>query len=165
MPDEHTQLYDEVCRHARRTALLGSVSELLEWDERTKMPPADAEHRAEQLTLLAGMIHQRETDSRYGEQLAELAASPLVADPQADAAVNVRRLRREYDRKVKLPQSLVEELARTAVLGQQCWQQARRDDDFASFRPLLEKTINLEVKTLQIEQVGEAEYFHAAAGE
>lgn len=72
MPDEHAQLYDEVCRHARRTALLGSISELLQWDERTKMPPADAEHRAEQLTLLAGMIHGRETDPRYGEQLAEL---------------------------------------------------------------------------------------------
>ncbi len=42
MSDDHAQLYDEVCRHARRTSLLGSISELLEWDQRTKMPPADA---------------------------------------------------------------------------------------------------------------------------
>ena len=43
----------------------------------------------------------------------------------------IRRLKRRVDRKVKLPQRLVEELARTAVLGQQAWQEARKSDDFA----------------------------------
>jgi carboxypeptidase Taq len=47
---------------------------------------------------------------------------------------------------------LVEELACTAVLGQQAWQEARQRDDFPSFRPLLEKTI--ELKRQQAEALG-----------
>ena len=47
---------------------------------------------------------------------------------------------------------MVEELARTAVLGQQAWQEAREKDDFPSFRPLLEKMI--ELKRQQAEALG-----------
>ncbi len=146
------KLYQEVCQYARRTAVLASIDAVLGWDERTQMPSAGAEHRAEQSTVLAGLIHQRWVDPKFGQQLAELAESFLTADPQTDAAVVVRRLKRQYDKKVKLPQTLVEELARTAVLGQQAWQEARQKDDFPSFRPLLEKTIAL--KREQAEALG-----------
>ena len=144
MREEGETLYEEVCRHARRTALLGSVESILGWDERTMLPPAAGPYRAEQITLLAGMIHQRQTDPQLGQWLAALAESPLAAEGESDAGVTIRRLKRRYDKKVKLPQSLVEELARTAVLGQQTWQEARAKDDFAAFRPVLEKTVRLK---------------------
>ena len=67
-------------------------------------------------------------------------------------AVVVRRLKRQRDKRVKLPQTLVEELARAAVLGQQAWQEARQKDDFPSFRPLLERMIDL--KRQQAEALG-----------
>jgi len=152
MPGHDEALYEEVCRHAVRTAMLESIQSVLEWDERTKLPPAGAEHRAEQITLLAGMIHRRWTDRPFVEGLSELAAGPLAEPPDADAAVNVRRLKRRVDRKVRLPETLVEELARTSVLGQQAWQRARRENDFATFRPLLEKTV--ELKRQEAEAVG-----------
>ncbi len=56
----------------------------------------------------------------------------------------VRRLKRQRDKKVKLPQTLVEELARTAIMGQQAWQEARQKNDFPAFQPLLERTIELK---------------------
>ena len=64
----------------------------------------------------------------------------------------VRRLKRQRDKRVKLPQTLVEELARATILGQQAWQEARQKDDFASFRPLLERMI--ELKRQQAEALG-----------
>ena len=152
MPNDATKLYQDVCHWARRTAVMTSIEELLGWDERTQMPSAGAEHRAEQSTLLAGLIHQRWVDPKFGGQLEELAASPLAADPHGDVGVVLRRLKRQYDKKIKLPQTLVEELARTAVLGQQAWQEAREKDDFPSFRPLLEKMI--ELKRGQAEALG-----------
>ena len=152
MSDSHQQLFEQVCRHARQTALLGSIDAALQWDERTMMPSAGAEYRAEQITLLAGMIHQRRTDEQFGKWLAELAEGPLADHPYSDTGTTIRRLKREYDKKVKLPRTLVEQLARTAVLGQQAWQQARADDDFAAFRPLLEKTV--ELKRREAEALG-----------
>jgi len=124
--------------------MYGSILSLLQWDERTIMPPAEGEYRAEQVTLLSGVIHERETAPQVGAWLAELADSPLAADPQSDAGTTIRQLQRRYDKKIKLPKSLVEELARTAVLGQQIWQEARQRDDFAAFRPILAKTYELK---------------------
>jgi carboxypeptidase Taq len=144
MPDDATRLYDQVCQYSRQTALLGSIEATLGWDERTMMPRAGAEHRAEQMTLLAGMIHQRQTDPRLGRWLAELADSPLAADKHSDTGATIRQWKRWYDKKVKLPRTLVEELTRTAVLGQSVWQEARQNNDFAAFRPLLEKTFRLK---------------------
>ncbi|MEN6457390.1 MAG: carboxypeptidase M32 [Thermoguttaceae bacterium] len=149
MTPHFVKTYQDVCRHARRIAVLSSACETLGWDERTQLPAAGAEHRAEQSTLLAGLVHQWWVDPKYGGQLDELSGA---LDDDADAAVTVRRLKRQRDRTVKLPQTLVEELARTAVLGEQAWQEAREKDDFPAFRPLLERMIAL--KRQQAEAVG-----------
>jgi carboxypeptidase Taq len=139
-----TAAYESLCAHARETALLSSIRGLLEWDERTKMPPAAGAYRAEQGAYLAGQIHKRQTDPRIGEWLSELERSPQVADPHGDVGAVVRQLRRQFDKKTKLPQSLVEELSRTATLGEQRWVEARKADDFRMLRPLLERMLELK---------------------
>ncbi|MCE9527873.1 MAG: carboxypeptidase M32 [Planctomycetales bacterium] len=136
--------YDTLCRLTRETALLQSIEALIGWDERTYMPPAAGEYRAEQMTYLAGMIHQRRTDRRIGELLAELVASPLTKDKHSDEATTIRQLRRDYEKQVKLPQSLVEELTRASVLGQQAWVEARKNNDFPSFAPHVKKLFELK---------------------
>jgi carboxypeptidase Taq len=99
------------------------------------------------MTLLAGMVHRRRTDPRLGELLGRLVAAKL--DPHSDQGATVRELKRQYDRRVKLPQALVEELARTSVLGQQAWVHARAKNDFVTFKPLLEKTFKLKREAAQ----------------
>ena len=143
------QLYQHVCQHARQATLWTTVESALGWDERTMLPPAAGAYRAEQLTAIAGLLHHQWTDPQFVAELTELADGPLAKNQSSDAAVNIRRLKRRVDKKVKLPQRLVEELAGTAVLGQQAWQQARQNDDFPSFRPLLEKTIVLKREQAQ----------------
>jgi carboxypeptidase Taq len=150
-----SQRYEEVCRYARQTAVLASIEAVLDWDERTMLPPAGTEHRAQQESLLAGMIHDRWTNAEFGQWLAELVEDPLSADPAGEAGVNLRRLKREYDKKVKLPKSLVEELAQTAVFSQQAWVEARRKSDFRPFRPWLEKMLGL--KRQEAEALGYAQ--------
>ena len=113
------------------------------------MPDAGGEYRAEQMTLLAGLVHERRTDPRIGDWLSELHDSPLAADPHSVSGATIRELKRQYDKRVKLPQSLVEELTRTSVLGQQAWVPARANNDFKSFRPLLEKTFQLKREQAQ----------------
>ena len=154
------ETYDQLVHFVHETAVLQSIEALLGWDERCLLPPAAADYRAEQMTLLTGMIHQRQTDRRLGEWLAELADSPLAKDPASESGATLRQLKRQYDKKTKLPQSLVEQLARTSVLGQQVWQTARHDNDFASFAPLLKKTI--ELKRAQAEAIGYRESLYDA---
>src|SRR4249920_1054566 len=106
------QAYGQLVTELKETALLGSVAALLDWDERTQLPPKGAENRAAQASLLARMIHERLTSPRIGEWLDQSATMPEAADAESDAAVVIRETRRRYDRAVKLPASLVEEQTR-----------------------------------------------------
>jgi carboxypeptidase Taq len=112
------------------------------------------ENRSEQRALIAGLLHERGTDPRMGDLLEELEGSELLADSQSPAAVNVRELRREYDRYVRLPRHLIEQVARTTALAQTAWAQARAEADFSIFRPWLEKIVDL--KRAEAECVGYA---------
>ena len=144
--------YDELIRRTREESLLSSCAELLGWDEETYMPRGGVEHRGSQMALLAGLGHERATHPRMGELLHELESSGLIADPLSSAAVNVRELRRKYDRLTRLPRKLIEEIARVTSLAQQEWEIAFERSEFALFQPWLEKVIDL--KRHETEAVG-----------
>ena len=141
-PDPNA-VFDQLCQHARQAAILSSVNELLGWDERTKLPPAAGEYRAEQMALLAGLVHQKRTDPRLGEWLSSLVGDPLASDRHSDAGATIRQLKRRYDKDVRLPQSLVEALVRATVLGQQAWALARKNNDFVGFQQPLDNILRL----------------------
>lgn len=136
--------YQNLLSRWREVTLLGACRSVLSWDEQTYMPPGGAEARGHQLALLAGLRHEKLTDSAIGALLACLEGSELVADPLSAPAVNVREIRWTYDRATKLPKSLVEELARTTSRAQHEWVKARSERSFAVFRPWLEKVMALK---------------------
>lgn len=144
--------FQRVSQTASEIAMLTATVDTLEWDQRTHLPKGASEFRANQIAYLRGMIHQRETDPSYGAQLKELAetCSPLTGHD--DYVTTIRQLERTFDKKAKLPQTLVEELSRTCAQGQHAWVEARGKNDFQSFRPWLEKIF--ELKRQQAEAVG-----------
>jgi carboxypeptidase Taq len=136
--------YDELLGRAREEALLEGCAGLLAWDEETYLPRRGADHRATQQALLAGLTHGRAVDPRVGELLAAVEASVLVTDPQSATAVNVRGWRRRYDRRRRVPRTLVEELAHVTTLAQQAWADARRDLNFSNYGPWLQRVLALK---------------------
>ena len=139
------QTYQTLKDYLQQTAVFSSIEELLGWDERTLLPAQAGPYRAEQMTVLAGLIHQRRTAPVIGEWLSTLESS-VKSNLQegSPTAAEIREARRDYDRESKMPQKLVEELAKTSVLAQQAWTDARAQDDFAAFAPWLEKTLALK---------------------
>lgn len=137
------QAYEELVRLSREETLLASCADLLEWDEEVFMPPSGVEHRAEQLALLAGLSHDRGTNPRYDELLSTLESSSLVSDPESPIAVNVRELRRGFDKERKTPRRLVEESARVTALASKAWAKAKRRNSYKTFAPWLERIIAL----------------------
>jgi carboxypeptidase Taq len=143
------QDYAELIRRVRDSSLLESCAGVLGWDERTYMPHQGSVHRGEQMALLARLRHEMLTDRAIGELLSRVEGTALVADADCDAAVNVREVRRVYDRAVKVPKALVEEIARVTTRCQQIWQEARQADDFAAFQPWLDKVVRLKREEAQ----------------
>lgn len=128
---------------ARLAMQYHSAADTLEWDERTGMPPAAGGYRAEQVSLLRTEAHRRRTDAAYGDALADAVGGLADDDDSVDAA-NLRWMHRDFVRDAKLPTELVAELARITVVGQQVWQSARANNDFAAFAPTLKQIVDLK---------------------
>jgi carboxypeptidase Taq len=146
MSNNHDQLYKELLDRLKEVAIIGSCEGLLGWDERVYMPRAGSKGRADQISYLAGLSHKKYTDPRIGEILSELEKSPLMDDPLSDAAVNIRETRYSYDKSVKIPQKLVEEISHTTTMAQGVWAEARKESNFPKFLPWLEKIIKLQLE-------------------
>ncbi len=143
MPDS-SFLFEELCAHARHTNLLSANQALLEWDQQTKLPAGATEFRSQQITYFAGEIHRRRTDPRLGELLEQLSQTELAADPHSDAGATIREMKKEFDKKVKVPTKLVEALAQATSRGQSIWMDAHKSNEFARFSPTLASIFKLK---------------------
>jgi carboxypeptidase Taq len=148
--------YTDLIQRIKECRLLESCGNLLGWDERTYMPRQGSKHRGEQMALIARMVHDMLTAPAVGDLIGEAEASDWEAD--SIEAANLREIRRAHDRAAKLPRELVEELARTTTQAQQIWQQARQDNDFATFEPWLDKIVRLKRQEAQAVGYREAPY-------
>ncbi len=139
-----TTAYDDLIHAIKEANLLSSSEALLGWDQETQMPGGGLEHRSKQLAQMARMVHGMKTSPRIGELLQACEENRAITDePASVAAVNVREIRREYDRSTKLPSSLVEELTRISSVARAQWAAARKKSSFADFKPWLEKIVKL----------------------
>ncbi len=135
---------DELRRRLAEISDLSRAAGVLGWDQRVTMPPLGTEARADQLATLGRIAHERFTDHEIGRLLD--AAEPQVESLpyDSDDASLVRVTRRDWEKARRVPAELREEMTREGARGHHAWVQARRDSDYASFRPYLEK--NLELK-------------------
>ena len=147
--------YTELLHQLREVATLMSAASLLGWDQETMMPTRAGGTRAEQLSLISRLAHERGTDPRIEDLLVKCEADgQLLADPRV--AANLREIRRDYDRARKLPAKFVGEMQETSSRALEAWKAARRDDDFAAFEPWLARLLKLSQR--------KAEYLGAPEG-
>ncbi|OYT68726.1 MAG: carboxypeptidase M32, partial [Chloracidobacterium sp. CP2_5A] len=128
----------------RPVAVIESIAAVLAYDERTVMPATAAGVRAEQLSFIAELHHQRFTDPRVGELIAEAESQAPREPADGDEQVNLREWRRAYDRAVKLPAEFVAEMTKTTSLAEHAWAEARKQSSFAMFLPWLERIVDLK---------------------
>ena len=140
--------------HLHHTRLLGSISSALYYDQNTVMPAAGAAWRGEQLALLAGQLHERQSSAAYAELVAA-AEAELGHDAPPERRRNLQLLRLELERQRCLDPALVSALAKAQSRGNAVWQAARARNDFAAIAPALQDLIAL--RRQQASQVAAAE--------
>ena len=132
----------------REHRLLGHTAAILHWDQETCMPEGAVRERAEQLSLLSGLMHDRITQPEIGELLGGLGVS-LDPDPRLPERFQgldrafLRELARVYRRNSRIPRRVVTELARATTIGQRIWVEARRAADFSRFSGQLSVILDL----------------------
>ena len=115
---------------------LGALEMLSHWDQCVMMPSEGGVSRAHQLATLERLAHERGTAEEIGGWLGEIDESALGG---VDADL-VRIARRDWERARRVPVELAAERAEASASGQEMWQRARSEDDFAAFTPALGAT-------------------------
>jgi carboxypeptidase Taq len=122
---------------------------VLGWDQKVTMPPGGAPARAEAMATLGRLAHERFVDDELGRILERLRPYEESLPYDSDEASIIRVTRRDWEKARKVPTELRAEIIRAGVLGNQVWVEARANNDFASFLPVLER--NLELKRRYVE--------------
>ncbi len=134
---------------------LGTLTDLrragsvLMWDMTVWMPPGGNPSRASQLATLEAIHHEHEVDERLGELFEELGpyADALPAD--SDDACLIRVAHRDWSKARRVPADLAVEYMRTTAQSYEVWVKAREESDFASFRPWLERMVDLRRRYIE----------------
>lgn len=125
---------------------LSAATAIMRWDQETYMPKGAAEDRAQHLSALARLAHEKWTADEVGRLLEDLRREYKDADPDSYEALYVHNAVKVYEQSRKLPPELVAELARTTALAQDVWRAAKEAADFRRFAPHLEKIVALNIE-------------------
>jgi carboxypeptidase Taq len=143
------QKFEELKRRLGEVIDLYRASSLLDWDQQVLMPAGAAALRAEESATLDRLTHERFTSDEIGRLLEDLRTYEESLDADSDEASLIRVTRRDWEKAKKVPSELRGEMAHAAATALPVWIEARKNSDFASFLPSLER--NVELKRRYIE--------------
>jgi carboxypeptidase Taq len=133
---------DKLKERLREVKALGAVSELLDWDQTTYMPPGGALARGRQMAVVARLRHEKLTDPEVGRLLAKLDRQSDDLPYDSDEAALIRVARRDFEKATRIPADFVSEFNEHSAAAYQTWSRARPENDFKAVEPMLEKTLD-----------------------
>lgn len=130
------KLLFKIYAHLQKISNIRSILTLSRWDQAVAMPPGAAKARSQQMAMLSGVLHDLETDPNYINLLHEIDVDKLsnVYD-----RVNVQLCREKCEKEKRIPKELVQRKAQLTSEGLVVWTRAKKENDFASFAPLLKQ--------------------------
>jgi len=130
---------------------INSAASLLSWDQETYMPAGGGEARAEQISTLQGIAHQKFVSPEVEQLLTtwvdsetgEIRDTPGEGWDEPSRSL-LREVWRDYRRAKKLPSDFVIKLSRECSLAQQVWVEAKENQAFSQFLPNLRTVLSLK---------------------
>jgi carboxypeptidase Taq len=142
--------FGELVSRLNEISDLGRTASLLAWDQQTMMPPRGAAGRAEQLATIGRIAHQKFIADDMGRLLDDLAGWAEGHDYDSFEASLVRVVRRDWEKSRKVPAELRAEMSRSSALAIPVWVEARKNDDFPAFLPVLRKNLDLRKQYVEL---------------
>jgi carboxypeptidase Taq len=150
MADTLLPQYKKLMERTKELAILQSTESIMGWDMETMMPPKAINLRSQQLSLLSVIDHKMSTDPETGRLLKEITRHPRRDKLTVLQKRNLYLIKKRYDEQTKLPERLVAETAKQEAIAIDIWKKAKKAKKFSTFRPELEKILELKRETAEI---------------
>ncbi len=136
--------YDELLEISKELNNIENAISLLAWDQRTYMPKGAIEGRSKTISDLSRIYHRLMTSDRLRKVIDKLNKESVKADLNEVQKAAVREMTRDFERKYKIPDELVKEMATVSSKAQAAWEKSREISDFEIFLPHLNKQVELK---------------------
>jgi carboxypeptidase Taq len=150
--------FEELQRRLQEVSDLGKTMSLLAWDQQVMMPRGGGPLRAEQLATVGRIAHEKFTSAEVGRLLDELHDFGEQHEYDSFEASLIRVGSRDWDKARRVPAELRADIARASALANQVWIDARENNDFASFLPVLRTNLDLRKRYIECFDVGDEPY-------
>jgi carboxypeptidase Taq len=150
--------FDELRGRLAEIADLVKTVALLGWDQQVMMPPRGAEIRAEQLATVGRIAHEKFISPEIGKLIDDLRGWGEEQDYDSLEASLVRVAARDWEKASKVPPDLRAEISRSAALANPVWVEARKNNDFDSFLPVLRKNLDLRKRYIDCFEIEDEPY-------
>jgi len=130
---------------------LGGIAALLGWDQQVLMPKGGVNDRGNQAALIGGLMHDRITSDELGKLISDLENEIGDLNADNDDARNVRKAKWHYEQNSRIPKKTMIEFLMVTTQANEIWVKARRNNNFASYQPILQRIVELRQEV--------AEYF------
>lgn len=139
MDEGRQAAFTELLDRYESVVALGDTEELLGWDQQVVMPTGGTPARSRQRSTLSTVRYDRLTDPQIGTLISTIEAETL--DPAQRAAM--REIRRLHERQAAVDRDLIAERSEASSKALEIWQEAREQEDFSVFVPILERQVEL----------------------
>ena len=119
------------------TVALEHIAARLGWDQETMMPSGSIGDRVEEFSAIEKILHARRSSSELAQLLAEAEEENLDAEQTRQTSL----IRDRFERAIKVPEDLAIALARLTPKAHEIWVEARREDNFSIFKPVLVEVV------------------------
>ncbi len=150
MPTDLSSAYKKLIEKNKALIILGTSEAIVHWDMETMMPPKAVQMRSEQLALMSQIHHKMSTDPQIGKLLDTILKHTQYDTLDEVEKRNVHLIKKNYDEQTKLPTALVTQIAKQEAVTVNTWKKAKATQNYALFKPELEKLVSLNKKAAEI---------------
>lgn len=130
--------------YVRKMVSYNQALSVLHWDMRVKAPRKGMDARSQVIGVLSGEHFRLSTSSELEEHLQALGEADTYSalDPVTQKIVD--EVKKEFERSKKIPADRYQEFVILTAQAGSIWEDARAHNDFALFRPYLEKIVQFQ---------------------
>ncbi|MFS0781437.1 carboxypeptidase M32 [Bacillus sp. 1P06AnD] len=135
--------------HVKKMTAYNEALSLIFWDLRTGAPKKGVEQRSEVIGMLSSQVFEMSTSEEMKSYIEELSAEEAKKELSEITNKLVAECKKEYDRNKKIPANEYKEYTMLVSKSESAWEEAKKNADFPSFQPYLEKIVDFNRKFIE----------------
>lgn len=140
----------------KKQSAFGYMMNVVGWDSNTEAPRNSFARRAEMMGIVSGEIFKLSTSQEFQDVVYGLYSDLDKLDHFTQ--MEIKKAKKDLDKRVKIPEKDFVEYNKLINLSQQVWEDAKENNDWASFEGNLEKIVEFNKKFITYYEIDDHPY-------